>query len=331
MRKEWLQKSARRLGAVAMVLSVLSSCGPGLPTAPTSAKCQVERAERKVREETFPYRKWMRPGARPDVVVIGLHGFGGATVDYANLGKYLVKHQPRTALYAYEVRGQGSDPKPARRGDIDDPRNWSRDLLAFTGLVRSRHPDAQVVWFGESMGGLILSRTYRAEVDAGRPAPCDALALSSPVVKIRDDFPVWKKELVRTASKVAPVARIPLDALAGGEAVQMTTNSNHQDQSKTNSWNVESHTLRLLVTLGDMIEEMPENASRFREPVLVLYGGQDFFTPAEDVVEFVRHVPGKTPVTRRYYPKAHHLLMYDAGKDEVIRDIGRWLNRLRRN
>ena len=316
----------RRWALAGLVLG-LASCGPVMDLPVVSAEA---KAGRLVREETFPYRKWLRPGVEPDLVVIGLHGFGGATVDYQNLGSHLVKHQPGTALYAYEIRGQGSDPKAERRGDIDDPDNWSRDLLAFTRLVRERHPDARVVWFGESMGGLILSRTYRREVDAGRRPPCDALALSSPVVKIRDDFPVWKKELVRTASVVAPQARIPIDVLAGGGAVQMTSDSNHQDQSKTNPWNVESHTLRLLVTLGDMIEEMPENASRFRDPVLVLYGGRDFFTPAEDVKSFLRQVPGRTPVTRRYYPAAHHLLMYDEDKDQVIRDIGRWLNRLRR-
>lgn len=308
--------------ALVLLAALLSSCAPGY-------RLVTAGPEQTVRDETFSYRKWQRSGVEPDVVVVALHGFSGASIDYENLAQHLAKHQPRTAVYAYEVRGQGRDPKPERRGDIDDPANWSNDLLAFTKLVQKKHPRAKVVWFGESMGSLILAKTYRDIVGSGQKPPCDALALSSPVVKLRDDFPTWKKELVRSLSKVAPGARISLDALSGGTDVQMTEDSYHSEQSETNSWNLETNTLRLLVALGDMIEEMPENAESFRQPTLVLHGGKDFFTTGDDVKSFVAHVPEDTPLTRRYYPEAHHLLMYDTGKDEVIADIARWLDSLR--
>src|SRR5690606_12006092 len=72
----------------------------------------------------FGYRKWVSRSVEQDVVVIGIHGFCGASIDYENLGKHLLKRQPRTGLYAYEVRGQGSDPIHARRGDIGNPKDW---------------------------------------------------------------------------------------------------------------------------------------------------------------------------------------------------------------
>lgn len=283
----------------------------------------------KVRNETFQYRKWVRSTAEPDTVLIGLHGFSGASIDYENLANHLLKNQPDTAVYAYEVRGQGRDPLKERRGDIDDPANWSRDLLAFTDLVREEHPGARVVWFGESMGSLILSHTYRDVVANGGEAPCDAIGVTSPVVKIRDDFPKWKKELVRGVSKLAPGARVSLEALSGGEPVQMTEDTIHSEQSETNSWHVDRHTLRLLVTLGDMIEEMPECASQYQVPTLVLYGGQDFFTTPDDVKAFSSHIPESTDLTRKFYPEGHHLLMYDSVKEKVIADIADWLDELR--
>lgn len=315
----------RRLSQASCVaLGLLfASCAP-------SYTLVIHQEPQDLREETFQYRKWLRKDTQPDTVIIGLHGFSGASIDYENLALHMVREQPNCAVYAYEVRGQGRDPKKERRGDINDPAQWSKDLLVFTNLVKEKHPDARIVWFGESMGGLILSHTYYDLVANGEEPPCDAIALSSPVVKIRDDFPAWKKELVRGISKLAPTKRISLETLAGGEEVQMTEDSFHSDQSETNSWHVETHTLRLLVTLGDMIEEMPECAESFKVPTLIVHGGKDFFTTAYDVQEFTSRIPATTANRRLYYPEGHHLLMYDSIKDEVIGDIADWLDRLDR-
>lgn len=282
----------------------------------------------EIRHETFLYRKWVASSTEPETVIVGLHGFSGASIDYENLALHLLRHQPRTALYAYEIRGQGRDPKKDRRGDIDDPALWCRDLLKFTELVKNEHPDAEIVWFGESMGALIVARTYQRQIARDEDPPCDAIAFSSPVVGIRDDFPAWKRSLVRGLAKFAPTARVSLKDLAGGEDVPMTGSSVYADQSETNSWHVESHTLRLLATLGDMIEYMPKYAEAIEVPTLVLHGGRDFFSQKKDIDEFVSHLENAPAVTREFYPGGHHLLMYDHVKDQVVCDIAAWTARL---
>ena len=304
---------------VAAAMAFMASCA-------TDYTLVSNTPEQAIKDETFQYREWRKTDVKPKTVVIGIHGFSGASIDYENLAEHLMSEAPECALYAYELRGQGRDPKYARRGDIDNPTNWSNDLMTFTRMVRRENPGSRIVWFGESMGGLILSQTFDQEISAGRPAPCDAVALSSPVVKIRDDFPAWKKQFVRVASAVAPHTRISLETLAGGEEVQMTVNSLHSEQSETNSWHVEKHTLRLLVALGDMIEQMPEYAENFTVPVLIVHGGRDFFTTPQDVQAFTKHIPEETPRKRLYYPNGHHLLMYDNIKGEVIEDITEWLD-----
>jgi alpha-beta hydrolase superfamily lysophospholipase len=304
-----------------MAALLLSQCA-------TSYTLVSARPEEALRRETFGYRKWLREGTRPETVVIGIHGFCGAAIDYENLGKHLVRRQPRTALYAYEVRGQGRDPLRQRRGDIDDPELWFSDLTRFSEMVRARHPKARIVWFGESMGGLIASHTYRQAVAAGRRPPCDALVLSSPVVKIRDDFPGWKKNLVRQVSHLIPTARVPLESLAGGQQVQMTHDTLHAEQAETNAWHIEKHTLRLLVSLGDLIEGMPGCARSFAVPTLVLHGGKDFFSSNADVKAFYGSIPKSAGREFRLYPDSYHLLMYDAQKDEVIGDVADWLAQL---
>lgn len=278
--------------------------------------------------DSFGYRRWVSEVVQPDVVVIGIHGFCGASIDYDNLGNHLLKHQPKTALYAYEVRGQGSDPIHQRRGDIGDPRDWYRDLFAFTQLVEERHPDAKIIWFGESMGALIASHALR-QAPPGAP-PCDGLILSSPIVRFRDDIPAWTPGLVQVAATTLPLARVSLEMLSGGQNVQMTQTSTHGEQVKGNSYNVEQHTLRLIGALGRHIHGMNECASSFRVPVLVLHGGKDYFNNDSDLRGFVARIPQNVPKTYRNYPTAYHLLMYDEKKDAIFSDVERWLNQHRR-
>jgi alpha-beta hydrolase superfamily lysophospholipase len=313
-----MSKLGRQLAAIAAL--VLAGCAPQtfLVNNPggTSAKADL-----------FGYRKWISPTVKPDVIIIGIHGFCGASIDYANLGNHLLQHQPETGLYAYELRGQGSDPIYERRGDIGDPKDWYRDLYAFTQLVQEQHPEAKIVWFGESMGGLIAAHAWR-EAPQNSP-PCDGLILSSPIVRFRDDIPAWTPALVRVAATTLPLARISIETLAGGQDVQMTQTSHHSSQVKTNSYNIEQHTLRLIGTLTRHIDSMNECAAHFRSPVLVLHGGNDYFNNDSDVRGFVARMPTGVSKTYHNYPQAYHLLMYDVRKETIFKDVERWTDLLR--
>ena len=313
------------LAGCALVLA-LSGCAPEYT--PVNHINKQPSADGGDQSETFGYRRWIAPETEPDIVIIGIHGFCGASIDYANLGKHLLANQPRTGLYAYEVRGQGSDPIRERRGDIGNPQEWYRDLFAFTQLVRERHPEAKVVWFGESMGGLIATHSLSRSGPADQA--CDGLILSSPVVRFRDDMPQWKIQLVQIAAAAFPLARVSLEALSGGQDVQMTQHSSHAGQAESNAYNVKDHTLRLLDALGRHIAGMNDCATTLRVPVLVLHGGKDYFNSDADVRGFVAHLPPKLSKTYKNYPDAYHLLMYDAENERIFKDVERWLNRLRR-
>lgn len=303
------------------VACAASSCSPGTGLV-------VNPSASGAKGDAFGYRKWLTESVDPDVVLIGIHGFCGAAIDYKNLGNHLLRHQPKTALYAYELRGQGSDPIHARRGDIGNPRQWYDDLLSFTEMVRGLHADAKIVWYGESMGALIAAHAYRES--AGRAAPpCDGLVFSSPIVRFRDDIPSWTPGLVQVAASTLPLARISLDALSGGQNVQMTQKSVHSEQVKKNAYHVEQHSLRLIGTLTWLINGMNTCAGYFQVPVLVLHADKDYFNNDADVRGFVARIPETTHTTYKNYLNAYHLLMYDAKREVVFRDVRRWADRLR--
>jgi alpha-beta hydrolase superfamily lysophospholipase len=161
--------------------------------------------------------------------------------------------------------------------------------------------------------------------------PCDGLILSSPIVRFRDDIPAWTPGLVQIAATTLPLARISLETLSGGQDVQMTQTSHHTEQVQKNSYNIDKYTLRLIGTLSRHIDSMNECAARFRSPVLVLHGGKDYFNNDSDVRGFVARIPAGVSRTYHDYPEAYHLLMYDAQKEVIFRDIESWVNQLRKN
>ncbi len=326
------KKMMLRLLAAIASLTLLSNCQHSTNYTLVSHKFQKPqlRDTHYTTEDaqTFPYRRFIAKDQAPQTIIIAVHGFCGASIDYENLGNHLMKHYPHVGLYAYEVRGQGLDPVRERRGDIDKKENWYRDLETFTRLVRHRHPEANIIWQGESMGALILSGTYRNAMEQGRKPSCDSIIITSPVVGVRDDFPLWKIHLVKKIAALIPDVRISLEALSGGQSVQMTATSTHGEQSETNAWHIDKHTLRLLVTLEEMIASMNENARFFKVPTLVAHGGKDFFCDHRKVKNFYDHMRQAPMKQRDFYPDAHHLLMYDEQREEVIHKIALWVDSL---
>lgn len=304
-----------------------SSCATPIRVNP-DAKVQPRLAEKDYASydgDHFGYRKW-KP-ADPHTVIIGVHGISGYSGDYDYLAKHLRSHHKGVAIYAPETRGQGMDPNKERIGDIRTPRAWFKDLYTFTSLVREAHPRARIIWLGESMGSLIILHAYD-KTPRGFKKP-DGLILASPIVDIRSKLSPWKLATVRLAAAMLPKLRISLETLSSGERPVVTKDDIHEQQAAKNAWYIPRYTLRLLLTLGNMADDMKKLAARVHCPVLVLHGGKDIFTPKDKVDRFCEHFPKDTPSTHHYYKDSFHLLMYDHKRDEIFRDISKWLKKTR--
>lgn len=322
------RRRSLRILAATLLMVVLPSCANSTKVKPmVKDKPRLEDKQYVSYDgDRLGYKKWLPKKEEPKTVVIGVHGISGHAGDYENLSDYLKKNAPDTALYAAETRGQGLDPKVERRGDIRSAKSWYKDLYTFTALVRKNHPNAKVVWFGESMGSLIATHAY-SNTPPGMKKP-DALILSSPIVGIQNKLPLWKVAAVRISTFLLPTLRISLESLSDGERAVVTQDDIHEEQAAKNAWYIRRYTLRLLLTLGDLAEEMPEMAESIRCPVLVLHGGRDIFTPEENVKEFFQHLPETTTKARKYYPDSYHLLMYDQHRERIFKDAANWLKKV---
>lgn len=307
---------------------LLSSCATAISYAPPARVNPQLGKERYTSydNEEFGYRKWLPQSTRqkdPAFVVIGVHGISGHAGDYENLANYLMKQRHDVVLYAAETRGQGMDTKQHRRGDIRRVEQWYDDLDAFTGLVRKRHPGSKIIWFGESMGSLLIMHAYHYVAQDRRPS---AMVISAPIIEVDSELPKWKLAAAKCAALFFPVARISLESLSDGRRPVVTREDNHEQQAAKNSWYIPRYTLRLLVKLGDLAQSMDAVASKVSCPVLVLHGGKDVFTQGEKVNDFCRNFDPLVNVTHHYYPSSYHLLMYDHQKEKIFADISSWLN-----
>jgi alpha-beta hydrolase superfamily lysophospholipase len=253
--------------------------------------------------------------------MIAVHGLSGAAIDFEPLGRALASLG--VATFAPELRGQGNDPLPARRGDLDSIQTWFADLHAFLALVRTRHPGATFFFYGESMGAAILTRFLVQAAAGDQPA---GLILASPVVAIQQRPPFWLNAIFRTLLLVWPTFRIDLRPLAKRDKVQriVTRDEAHRTWYATAPHKLDVFTVRFFQQLEALIGGCFDAAARLRLPVLVLYARNDVFIHEDRVEAFFARI-ASTDKESTLYPESYHLLLHDHDRDEVLARVTGWM------
>lgn len=274
--------------------------------------------------DDFNYLAWTNSES-PETVLIAVHGINGAAKDFSNLSNYLTEKHTNITIYAPETRGQGNDHNFKRRGDIYNKEEWFKDLQTFTRIVKSKHPSSHIIWCGESMGSIIVTHTYAACMKNSSIKP-DGIILLAPVVSTLPHLPDWKHRLANTIAYLLPKLRVPLNQFSGKQAVKVTQGAvNHHEQASTNPYFIDKFTLRLLATLGNLISKMNKVAHKLNIPILLVNGGQDYFTPPRYAEEFFASIPHSASNHHSYFEDSFHLLMYDAHREEIFSEISKWI------
>ena len=275
--------------------------------------------------KTMPWQSWEVPaGESPRGVVIAVHGLSGAKSDFWFLGQELPKRG--YTVYAYDLRGQGNDPVVDERGDILGEKVWRRDLATFHALVKRRHPKIPVFWYGESLGSLIALHTA-ADLLGNRSDPA-AIILASPVAGLRQTISGFQRFLLETAAKLSPRSRYTLGELAGVDEskIKVTSHSTHGGQMAVTPHHVSAFSLRLLTTVGGMLDENAEAARRLKMPVLFVASPNDVMSSADQIQSLFAKVRSRDKKLL-WYSRSYHLLLHDVQRQEVVNDVAKWLDR----
>lgn len=279
--------------------------------------------------ETFHYSLWgadLPADRRPRAVVVGVHGLSGAALDYEPLGRHLAQHGVVT--FALELRGQGNDPRKERRGDLEQIEDWYADLRAFFSLVRCRYPDAQIYYYGESMGAALLTRFVAQAAEVDLPA---GLVLASPVVALDGKASWWQHLVFRFFLLVRPAQRIDVSKYTkrkdrNDPSKWVTRDEAHRLWFETAPHKLDLYTFRFFKCLFDLISGCFDAAPKIRVPVLVIYAANDVFIAPTQVEQFFARL-GSREKELRFFPESYHLLLHDHDKEQALERIEAWLLR----
>jgi alpha-beta hydrolase superfamily lysophospholipase len=253
--------------------------------------------------------RWDANDGAPGTVVVAVHGMN----DYANAfhlaAPYWAAHGVST--YAYDQRGFGRSPN---RGVWPDETVLQEDLRTLVALVRARHPHAEVVVMGESMGGAVAIRAFASQ----RPPDAHRLVLLAPAVWGWSTQPLpYKTALWFAAHVTGPKVYTPPSWVT--DRVRPTDNLAELRAMGADPlmiWGARSDTLFGLV---DLMENAWRDIARLQVPVFFLYGQNDEIIPERPALQAAARL--KPSDRTAYYAKGWHLLTRDLQGEVVMADI----------
>jgi acylglycerol lipase len=264
----------------------------------------------------LPLREWDAEGAKPQAVIIGLHGMSDYSNAFDGPGREWAKRGITTL--AIDQRGFGRSDNPGRWAGGEAMR---RDLGDFAIAAHARFPGVKIFALGESMGGAVLLTALASS----EPPAIDGAILVSPAVWSRADMPVPYRVALFLVAHLMP--QIILTNSAASHVVTVVPSDNvpmlialGRDplfQKKTRA-----DTLYGLVNLMD---EARQAAGEVRNapPILFLHGGKDQVIPPKSAAAATAALDGHAEV--REYAHGYHMLLRDLEGLQVQDDVANWV------
>jgi len=89
---------------------------------------------------------------------------------------------------------------------------------------------------------------------------------------------------------------------------------------------VSAFSLRLLTTVGGMIDDNAGAVRRLKMPVLLVASPNDVMSSADQIQGLFAEVRSRDKKLL-WYSRSYHLLLHDVQRAEVVNDVARWLDR----
>lgn len=250
-------------------------------------------------------------GARAHVLL--LHGYADHLGRYRDFRDALLAEG--FAVHAYDQRGHGRTPGP--RGHVRRFTDYLDDFDRCLARMRAQGGDSRAFVVAHSHGGL---EALAALQRRGTPL-VDGLVLSSPYLALAFQAPAWKVAFAKVLQGILPALRLPLDLdlslLSRDDTwVRSTAADPLYNRVGTPRWFVEC---------SRMQADVLRRGSGVQCPVLLALGGSDGIASVPTSRRFFDTL-GTTDRTLREYPGMRHEILNELGKEEVFRDICRWIS-----
>lgn len=301
------------------VLFLLTACSPNFaksPGSPSSSSSPhiAEHSFVSFDSTLLPLRMWL-PVDEIKGVVIALHGFN----DYSNFIKDSASffNKQKLALYAYDQRGFGQSPT---RGKWSGWQAMTNDLATFVTLIKQKYPDTPIYILGDSMGGAVAIVTMAQS----NPPDVQGVILVAPAVWARSEMPFYQRFALWVSAHTLPWVKV------SGKSLGITASDNIEmlRELGKDPLVIKETRIDVLYGLSNLMDKAFDNAERFRDTSLILYGEKDEIIPREPVFEFYKRLPLKSQDQQRMilYENGYHMLLRDLQSAKVLTDIVGWIN-----
>ncbi|NJM87747.1 MAG: alpha/beta hydrolase [Hydrococcus sp. RU_2_2] len=257
------------------------------------------------------YQSWTFQKPAKAIVAI-VHGLGAHGGLFFNAVEYLVDRG--YGVYAFDLRGHGRS--PGQRGHINNWGEFREDLNLFLQFIREREPDSPLFLWGHSLGGAIaLDYALRF------PEGLQGIMVTSPAIGKVGVSP-FKIATGKLLSRVWPrfSLKLGLDRYASSRDLSAISIF-LQDPLRH-----EYASARLATEFLQTVDWIQSHVSDLQLPLLILHGSADRVTHPDSSWAFCLQV---TFPDKECYelPGSYHDLHADVNRDEILADLGEWLER----
>ena len=253
------------------------------------------------------WQEWL-PESDPRAVMILVHGLGEHSTRYAHLAQRFT--DAGIAVFALDNRGHGKT--PGTRGVMDFDKVVT-DIGERLEEVRERYPDAPVIVFGHSLGGL-LTMTYTVR---NRPAITAQIA-SAPALDSELREQRLKFALANLLGGIVPDIVLPTGLDSSGVSRDPKVVAAYDADPLVHDKGSTGLAKATFAAMDDMMAQ-----TTFPVPLLIVHGTGDRLTVPAASKTFVNQVTGD--VTLIEYEGIYHELHNEPEQDEVFADIMKWL------
>lgn len=253
------------------------------------------------------WQEWL-PESDPRAVMILVHGLGEHSTRYAHLAQRFT--DAGIAVFALDNRGHGKT--PGTRGVMDFDKVVT-DIGERLEDVRERYPDAPVIVFGHSLGGL-LTMTYTVR---NRPAITAQIA-SAPALDSELREQRLKFALANLLGGIVPDIVLPTGLDSSGVSRDPKVVAAYDADPLVHDKGSTGLAKATFAAMDDMMAQ-----TTFPVPLLIVHGTGDRLTVPAASKTFVNQVTGD--VTLIEYEGIYHELHNEPEQDEVFADIMEWL------
>ena len=286
----------------------------GFPKLPLEFDYETEVHESLDREHAIFFNIYRKKNSELKRALLIIHGQGEHGGRYEHFAYYLKDQYD--LIIAPDLRGHGRS--EGTRGHVDSFDEYVDDAMLAWDILKKKMPvDAECDWFGHSMGGLVVLRTflYRPELVTPR------IVLSSPAIALKVEVPLVK----RLAASVLYRVWGSLQMETGLNASTLSHDQNVVDAHQRDQLNHTKATPKFFISFLNAMKEMREAKLRLRPEtrLLIQAAGEDVIVDTSATKEFfeqLRHEDKKMIV----YPGLYHEIYNEHTKEHVFEDWIKW-------